>query len=150
MSFLRTSSLALLGCVVAVLTGCSTSFSPSPEEPTTYTIHAIHGTLFGGQQPVIGANVYLYATGTSGLYSNSRSVLTASVLTNSPGFSGIDGNLNYYVVSGANGSFAIPGDYTCSTGESLYLYTTGGNSGAGTGSNSHIGMLAALGTCASN
>jgi hypothetical protein len=150
MRLAHTAGSVLVCAALPLFTGCSTSFSPSPSAPATYTIHAIHGVAHGGQQPITGQSIYLYATGTSGVGSNSRSVLTASVCTNSPSNCGQDGSNNYYVTTDANGDFALTGDYTCSTNESLYIYGTGGNSGAGTGSNSHIGLLASLGTCASN
>jgi hypothetical protein len=106
--------------------GCGTGIAPG----TTHTNplgHALHGKVFGGQQPIISSQVYLYAAGTS--TSGSRSMLS------SPG----------YVVTDNTGSFNITGDYTCTPGDQVYLAALGGD--AGGGPNPAIGLLSALGPC---
>ena len=140
LSVLLVSSALLSGCGVDVV---STSSSP--------THLAIQGSVFGGSQPISGSHIYLYAANTTGYGGNgiapsalnaSISLLTANTSTTS------DGNGNYYVTSGTDGSFSISGDYTpCASGSTtqVYLYATGGNPGAG--NNSAIGLLAALGSC---
>ena len=50
---------------------------------------------------------------------------------------------NYYVTTDSNGNFSIGNDYTCTSGQQVYLYAVGGNAGAG--NNSAAGMLAILG-----
>jgi streptogramin lyase len=101
---------------------------------------AISGEVHGGQQPIVGASVYLYAANTTGYGNASVSLLTSA--TGNPA----DGNGNYYVITDANGNFSITGDYTCpSTASQVYLYAIGGNPGSGT--NSAAGLLAALGAC---
>jgi streptogramin lyase len=103
---------------------------------------AIRGTVHGGQNPIVGAHVYLYAANTTGYGSAS-----ISVLGNHPGSTTVDGSSHYYVTTDANGDFAITGDYTCPAAISqVYLYAVGGSS-SGSGSNSGAGLLAALGTC---
>jgi sugar lactone lactonase YvrE len=88
----------------------------------------LQGTVHGGQNPIVGASVYLYAANVTGYGNASVSLLTNPVATN------------------ANGGFTITGDYTCpSTASQVYLYAVGGN--AGSGANSAAGLLAALGTC---
>jgi streptogramin lyase len=52
-----------------------------------------------------------------------------------------------YVLTNANGGFSLTGDYACSSGQQLYLYALGGN--AGSGVNSAIGLMAAIGSCPS-
>jgi len=135
-------TLASLSLVIVLLTGCALSPTATP---TPANGAAIQGMVHGGQQPIAGASVYLYAAGTGGYGTASTSLLTSSVLTNSPGSSGKDGSGNYYVVTDAGGNFNISSDYACTTGQQVYLYVTGGNSGGG--SNSAIGLLAILGNC---
>jgi hypothetical protein len=101
---------------------------------------ALQGRVHGGQQPVVGASVYLYAANTTGYGNASVSLLKAGAGTSQ------DGSGNYYVTTVANGAFSITGDYTCPAPTSqVYLYSVGGSAGSGT--NSAIGLLAALGTC---
>jgi hypothetical protein len=77
--------------------------------------------------------------GTAG--DGSRSVSLLSSATGNPSDS-----IGYYVVTGEYGGFSIAGDYTCVTGRRVYLYVRGGDSG-GSGANSAIGLMAALGAC---
>lgn len=136
--------ILLLSTLIAstLLTGCS--LSPTAE-PTPEAGASIQGRVHGGQQPVVGASVYLYAAGTSGYGAASTSLLNSSVLTNNPSNSGQDGNGNYYVITDTNGNFNIGSDYSCTSGQQVYLYAVGGNPGAGT--NHHAGFLAILGSC---
>jgi hypothetical protein len=60
----------------------------------------VKGLVHGGQQPVTGAQVYLYATGITGYGAASSSLLTT------PGG---------YVTNDANGDFDITNDYICSS-----------------------------------
>ena len=89
----------------------------------------VHGTLYGGQQPVVGAQVYLYAAGSGSNGAASRSMLAT------PG----------YVVTGPGGLFNITGLYTCQPGDQVYILALGGD--AGGGPNSAIALMAALGPC---
>jgi hypothetical protein len=116
--------------------------------------------VLGGQQPVVGAHVYLFAaaSGASGAgaaaYGGSgiaASASNASVsLLTSAGNTTLDQsggatNGDYYVTTGSDGSFSITGDYTCMAGQQAYLYALGGNPGSG--ANSAAGLMAALGSC---
>ena len=47
-----TPSLALLLATSIALTGCGSSFDPMDSEPSTSTIPALQGAVYGGQQPV--------------------------------------------------------------------------------------------------
>jgi hypothetical protein len=130
-------------CLPLVLTGCTLAPTATP---TTASLSgtsgngvAIHGKAFGGQQPVAGAHVYLYAAGTSGYGAAASSLLTSGSNTT------VDGSSHYYVTTDSGGNFSITGDYTCITGTGVYLYAVGGNSGSG--SNSAVGLLATLGAC---
>jgi hypothetical protein len=91
----------------------------------------LRGNVHGGQQPISGSSLQLYAAGTTGYGA------AATALLSSP------------VVSDANGGFTITGDYTCPSSTSqLYLVATGGNSGLAPGTNNAaIALMAALGPC---
>ncbi len=100
--------------------------------------------VHGGQQPIVGAHVYLYAANTTH-YGD-----TAVSLLQSGGGTSVDGDGNYYYATQAQGAFSITGDFTCpSAGSQVYLYAVGGDPGLGDGANSAIGLMAALGTCGS-
>ena len=139
-----TSTLGLLLASVA-LTGCQkTEISAPTPEPN------VSGSVFGGQQPVSGSRIQLYAVGTTGDGSASTPLI-ATTLTTSDGSGASNSNAN--AGNGGNalptGSFTITGDYTCpsSTAE-VYLVATGGNPGLTTGTNnSALSLIAALGPC---
>jgi len=124
-------ALAVVLCSSIYLSGCSgASFTTTSPESDQAQGTALKGGVRGGQQPIVGANVYLYAVDTSGYGNPSDSLLK------SPG----------YVTTDGNGAFTITGDYTCPTASTqVYLYAVGGNPGAG--ANSAAGLLAGLGSC---
>jgi hypothetical protein len=94
---------------------------------STSLLQSFHGSVHGGQQPVAGARIALYAAGKTGTASSARSMLTAPV------------------ASDANGNFSLNGLYTCDAGDQIYLVATGGDAGGGL--NPAIAMMAALGPC---
>jgi hypothetical protein len=98
------------------------------------------GSVFGGQQPIAGAHVYLFAANSTGYGQASVSLLDSAKTGN------VD-SVGAYVLTDAGGGFSITGDYTCVAGSQVYLYALGGNSGSGV--NSAAGLMAALGNCPS-
>jgi hypothetical protein len=113
------TSMAIAGCMLA---GCSAMTSIEP----TATVQGIQGTVHGGQQPVAGASIQLYAPGTTGY--GSTGTIIASTST--------DGN----------GNFTLPRPYTCpANGLPMILVAVGGNSGAGV--NGAISEVAMVGPC---
>jgi trimeric autotransporter adhesin len=127
-SAFRFSSLALLP-LSFLLFSCGTQQS-SPH----LTIPANEqGLVHGGQQPVTGATIQLYAVGTTGDGSASTPLLSPAP------------------ISDANGAFSISGTYTCPSPSSLvYIVATGGNPGLASGTNNAaLSMMAALGPCGS-
>lgn len=126
--------LLVLGAVAVVLTGCSMSSTGSfaPEAGTR-----IRGSVFGGQQPVVGSHVYLMAASTSGYGSAATSLISS-------GAAGTD-SIGSYMLTDSGGNFTITGDYTCTQGQQVYVYALGGDPGAGT--NAAAGFLAAVGSC---
>ena len=148
-----TSAVTASFCVV-FLAGCSVKPGFNITEPVSTAAQgaAIQGIVHGGQNPISGAHVYLYAVNTTGYggagIAASTSNGSLSLLTSATG-NPADGNGNYYVTTGSDGSFTITGDYTCPAISSpVYLYAAGGDSGSG--ANSAAVLLAGLGTCAAS
>ena len=123
------------------LTGCEGGTSMiAPESPAVAT--SAHGRLMGGQQPIAGASIYLYAAGASGYGGAATSLLTASAGNQ-------DGSGNWYVKTDASGNWAITGDWSCPALPSpsyLYVLALGGNPGVSS-ANPNIALVAALGPC---
>jgi streptogramin lyase len=97
------------------------------------------------------------ATATLGTYNDVTGIsvsggtgYTAPVVTITPASTSAcqDANGNYYVSSDANGNFALTGDYTCTSGMPVYIYTLGGNAGA-QGAGGDGGFMSVLGICPS-
>jgi hypothetical protein len=154
-----------VSCGFLLLAGCSGGVISGLQETgaTQATAGArLTGVVHGGQNPISGARVYLFAaaSGASGAgaaaYGGSgiaASVNNASVsLLTSAGNTTLDQsgtatNGDYYVTTDSNGNFSITGDYSCTAGQQVYLYALGGNPGLGTGTNAAAGLMAALGNC---
>ncbi|HTC76900.1 MAG TPA: NHL repeat-containing protein [Edaphobacter sp.] len=117
--FLTALSVSLLGCSANVPSNSSRAGGQ------------LRGSIHGGQQPISGSSLQLYAAATTGYGA------AATALLSSP------------VVSDANGGFTITGDYTCPSSTSqLYIVATGGNPGLAPGTNNAaIALMAALGPC---
>jgi hypothetical protein len=130
------SSGLLLASLCLTLAGCALGVSSStPSAPVSPSGSALKGSVYGGQNPITGARVYLYAAGNTGYgsaytYKKGTSLLGTTVVT-----------------TGANGVFNITGDYTCPSATTpVYIEAVGGVA-TGTFSNTGIIMLAALGPC---
>ncbi len=106
--------------------GCSQTQPGKIAEPLVR-----HSSVHGGQQPISGATLTLYAAGTTGDGSPSTSLMTTPV------------------TSDANGNFNLTGAYTCPSASTLvYVAATGGNPGLSPGTNNtDIALMAALGPC---
>ncbi len=121
------SALSLLAATLAT-TGCGVHMADVTSTPIQTPGTAMGGKVFGGQQPISGATIQLYAASTNGYGAASYALLNTAVL------------------SDTNGGFSITGDYTCPSASSLvYLTATGGNPGAGT--NAAVAEMTALGAC---
>ncbi len=108
-----------------VLSGCGTGLI------STGSINAdsasISGKSFGGQSPIVGATINIYAAGRTGY--GSDATLLASTTTDS------------------SGNFSFPANaYTCpSPNAPVYILSIGGNTGAGVNSNAVNGV--GIGPC---
>ena len=130
---------AVASCALVLLTGCTgVSLKNNTTQTNSSQGAAIQGRVHGGQNPISGAHVYLYAVNTTGYGKASISLLTSGT--------GQDAN-GYYVTSDSNGNFSISNDYTCPNSYSTYLVATGGNPGAG--ANSAITLVAPVKDCQS-
>ena len=121
---------ALLCCVSALVTGCSTSQFAGPDT-TPVAGAALRGTVYGGQNPITSAAIQLWTVGTGG-YGSAAATLGPQLTTNS-----------------VTGVFTYPlSSYTCpSSSTQVYITSSGGNPGLGSGTNSNIMLVAALGSC---
>lgn len=123
-------SHALLGLsALTFISGCS-SVSPVATSIANPSV-TLRGMVHGGQQPVVGATIQLYAIGTTG-----------------DGSAGAP--LGSSTTTASDGSFSLTGRYNCTTAVNgantlVYLLSIGGNSGSGT--NANLVMMAALGQC---
>lgn len=132
--------IVAISCVL-VLAGCSGVPVTTPIVTNPVPGVALKGIVHGGQQPIVGAHVYLYAANSNGYGSAST-----SLLLNMSGTSK-DSNGNYYVTTATGGTFSISGDYTCPSGTAqVYLYSIGGDPTPGV-PNAAAGLLAGLGSC---
>src|ERR1700683_4086939 len=132
---MRSASAVVFSLCVVFLAGCSgmPGFNSTAPVATAVQGTAIRGLVHGGQSPISGAHLYLFAANTTG-YGNTNSsisLLNSNVTSQVPA-GGQDGSGNYYVTPPSHGSFSISGDYTCpSKASQLYLYSIGGNAGSG-------------------
>ncbi len=125
----KLSYLASAACVLLALTGCTGRLIP-PSANQNISLH-MQGKIHGGQQPVVGATIQLYDI--------------SSAYGGSPGATPLIGT---NVTSDVNGGFNITGDYTCpNANDQVYLAAVGGD--AGSGLNSDLVMMTALGNCGS-
>jgi hypothetical protein len=130
-------AFSALGALAVAVTGCAAGGGTAVAAPAA--TGAIHGSVHGGQQPVTGATIQLWAISVSGDGTASTQLLSAPVIT--------DGT----------GSFTITNLYACSTYTTgaeagmdyqVYLTSTGGNPGLPAGrTNSAIALMSALGDC---
>ena len=121
--------------VPLLLTGCALTNTTTPSLESG---PGLRGSVHGGQQPINGAKVYLLAANVTGYGQPSVSLLN-------PASTGQSDSIGGYVTTGADGSFTITGDYSCTSAQQVYLYALGGDAGAG--ANSASGLLAILGAC---
>lgn len=132
-SVLCISILSLSGCAGSAAFIAGTNSAPSTGNPSgstpgsgTSTVRAgFGGAVYGGQQPITGALVTLWAAGTTGSYGSGQTQV-ATAMTDSNG----------------NFSFNVGNASPCTAGEYLYITSVGGNPGGGT--NPDAALIAAL------
>ena len=116
-------TLALAAAALtAMTTGCGIG-DATPSQLTSAS--SLSGIVHGGPNPVTGATVKLYSTGT--------------------GSYGAAGTLLGTATTDSNGNFTFSGASTCTTPSQVYITAYGGNPGAG--ANTNYLLMAALGDC---
>ncbi|HEV2578011.1 MAG TPA: hypothetical protein VGU25_12445 [Acidobacteriaceae bacterium] len=113
--------------IAGTLAGCSANFVPSEVTPEQTPIGVIQGGVHGGNFPVVGAQIYLFAAGQGGYNTSATSLITSGksgVSCSSPVVSNA-----CYVTTDANGNFAVGPDYTCTVGQQVYMVAVAGNPG---------------------
>ena len=139
----------LLVVVVGGLTGCGMG-TAAPGD-STVSLH-MQGTVHGGQQPVSGSTLQLWAAGNGGNGTAATELLPLGYY-NPGGVTCTQGtaNCNYgFPVSDSNGNFTITGEYSCTNPlTQVYITATGGSPGSGNPNNPALLMMAALGNCTS-
>ena len=159
LSFSSVASVLGVACTLG-LSGCSANFGTTSDTATQTAVH-IQGRVHGGQQPISGSHVYMYAAsnaayGGNGIAPTAGATGNASVslLTSATG-NPADTNGNFYVTTDVNGNFSINGAFACSSGQQVYLYSTGGDpqlNGVGVAGtpNSAASLMAVVGDCSSS
>ena len=123
----RSVLAGVVALAMAWLTGCNLSSGTSAVQGV-----GLQGQVRGGQQPVSGASIHLYAAGSAGDGAGATDLLLPNLVS-----------------TDAFGNFNITGDYVCPTGATqVYVVARGGNPGLGSGQNNPaLVMMAALGNC---
>ena len=127
---MRKVHAALCLLVAGLLFGCSSGTLSNLQNVVAIpAVRSASGSVHGGQQPVSGATITLWAVGTNGYGSAATSLTTAT--------------------TAADGSFSITGTYSCpASNPEVYITAAGGNPGLGAGTNnSAISLMAALSDC---
>lgn len=146
-------TLLLLGVSAAGLTGCG-GFKTTAPIPVPGV--ALHGRVHGGQQPVSGGTLQLYAAGSTGYGIGYNTGASSLIPTGSYYLGGVPGcvasasQVCYAnVLTDTGGGFNITGDYVCpSATTEVYLVATGGSPGLpNNATNPQIALMAALGPC---
>jgi hypothetical protein len=119
---------AVLVCSISAwfLAGCSVA----PYTDTNAHTLNVKGTAFGGQPPITGASITLFATGSTGYGSTPSGIGSGT--------------------TDSSGNFNITSFTPCADPEQVYIVASGGNPGlSGTVNNTGIVLVAALGNCSS-
>ena len=122
------SRLALISVVSAsvFLSGCGSGVIGLG--PVTGNADQLQGTVLGGQQPIAGANIKLFAASVTGRGSAATSLLSSSVATD------------------ASGKFSLAGLFKCvNASDQVYVVATGGNTSSAP--NVNHSLMTALGNC---
>lgn len=152
-------ALALLPAFSLLLAGCGIG-KTLPSAPGTSAGVAYVGRVFGGQQPIRGAHVYLFGVrgdqnGVSSSLLGTLNGIPALTTYDNPAGHGTDASGNNYVITDANGYFSFNGTlslfsstsaYACHANQLVYALAVGGDSGSGQ-NNSAIALMADLGPC---
>jgi sugar lactone lactonase YvrE len=141
-----TSWVLAAGLATTLLAGCG---SKSFENPTDAQLA---GKVMGGQQPVTGATLQLYAVNTTTLGGASSALLGTATTSDGSGLANANANAANSNNTLPAGYFNITGLYSCSSlpnvNTPVYLTGVGGNPGLADGTNNTASVhMVALGPC---
>jgi hypothetical protein len=124
------SLMLVASCGLMALAGCGAMVNDASNAAQTGV--ALQGVVHGGQNPVSGATIQLYAAQTT---ANGYGQASNPLILGAP------------VTSNGSGNFNITGTYGCpaSPNDQVYIVATQGNSGGG--NNANLVLAAALGPC---
>ena len=132
-SLLHTLGTVAMSCAIATLCGCGIQHTATVL-PAAGASQTVGGRFMGGELPIIGAAITLYASGVASGTANGAYTGTATVLAST--------------TTDSNGGFSInPASYTCPSNQEVYFVAYGGNPGAGT--NNNVLQIAFIGQCGS-
>jgi hypothetical protein len=129
---LRLVALAAIAFTGSLLmSGCGIGPAAGPAElPASFSMA---GHVHGGQFPVTGSHIGLFATASSGTSNAGYGKLATLLAT---------------ATTDVNGTFTISSSYSCPSTQQAYIVAAGGNPGLTPGTdNSAIFLVAALGPC---
>ena len=129
------AGLLLAAGLALSATGCA-NFSASTSTSDAIATGGFTGSIHGGQQPVSGSTVTIYAAGNAG-YGSAATALASTL-------SDAGGRFNFGPGSGH--TFQCPSVNSTSASQTLYVVAAGGTTAGVT--NPRIVMMAALGDCA--
>jgi len=143
--------MALLCLMSPLVSGCGSLSSSSLSGVSTEGVvpaGTLTGHVHGGNQPITGATINLYAVGTSG-YGSAGTLLATTTSSATDGDAGFSFTQN---ASGTPGPTSpVTATYTCPTPTTqLYIVSRGGSTqGTGNGTNSAAVFAVAIGSCGS-
>ena len=126
---LLTLPSVLVLAATTVLTGCAGFQTPAvtTSGPVTIAVpNGMKGSTYGGRQPINGATISLYQTGTTGYGAGATLINTTT--------------------TNANGGFTIPA-FSCTAGTQLYVTSVGGDPYGNGENNTSAILMAGLTSC---
>lgn len=123
----------LVSCLMLVAAGCGTVGTNNL--PIQNQVASPGGAVHGGEQPIIGATINLYAVGTTGYGSTPTLLYTTTT--------GSNGGFNFPIASWNANCTNVSGG----TNSTMPVYITASGGSSSGGANSAIVLMAALGPC---
>jgi len=120
----------IISALILPLTACSNTAPQKISETTS--VYSLAGTVYGGQQPVVGAAIQIFAVGAGGTASAATPLLNRTIKTDTAGHFKI----------------AFADINNCNGASQIYLTATGGNPGITT-TNPNLSLMTAFGSCSS-
>ena len=158
--FPQSFSAFMLVSTLSLVAGCAgNAHIPDTITEEQGELPAIHGTVFGGHAPLVGAHVYVLQTGSGAIGASSSSLLGNNGGVSPAGYPlqtnvsdpniPTGGTAWQYVLTDSTGSFNLSNGYKCTANAPVYLYAYGGSptTSGPTAFNPAVVNLATLGLC---